>query len=128
MENMGLCLDDRPDEGVFRVHRRVFTDPDIFQLEQKFIFERTWIFLTIESQIPNPGDFFLSFMGEDRVICVRDNDGGFQVLVNSCRHRGMKVCRYDQGNTLVHTCPFHAWTYSLDGRLIGVPRQETLKY
>ena len=75
MENMGLCLDDRPDEGVFRVHRRVYTDPEIFELEQKLIFERTWIFLTIDSQIAKPGDFITTWIGKTPILVTRDAKG-----------------------------------------------------
>jgi 3-phenylpropionate/trans-cinnamate dioxygenase alpha subunit len=74
-----------------------------------------------ESQVPNPGDFFLNFMGEDRVIVVRDNDMGLQVLVNSCRHRGNAVCRADEGHSSSFMCTYHGWTYDLKGNLVGVP-------
>src|SRR6185436_17296911 len=77
------------------VDRRIFYDPDIYQLELEQIFARAWLFMCHESQILNPGDFFLNFMGGDRVIVVRNNDGGISVLVNSCRHRGNAVCRAD---------------------------------
>ncbi len=60
-------------------------------------------------------------MGEEEVILTRDRKGKIHVFLNTCRHRGMKVCRYDDGNALVFTCPFHAWTYDTDGRLVGVP-------
>src|SRR3954466_10564810 len=80
------------------VDRRIFFDEDIYQLELEQIFARAWLFMCHESQIPNPGDFFMNFMGEDRVICLRDNEDGFQVLVNSCRHRGNAVCRAEEGH------------------------------
>src|SRR3712207_491777 len=69
-----------PSKGT--VDRRIFSDPDIYQLELERIFARAWNFVCHESQIRNPGDFFMTFIGEDRVICVRDNDGRPQVLVN----------------------------------------------
>ena len=71
--------------------------------------------------MPNPGDFVVSRMGEEEVILVRDRKNKLHVFLNTCRHRGMKVCRYDDGNTLVFTCPFHGWSYDTDGRLVGVP-------
>ena len=60
-------------------------------------------------------------MGEELVILCRDRAGKVHVFLNSCRHRGMKVCRYDEGNTPVFTCPYHGWSYGTDGRLVGVP-------
>lgn len=98
--------------------RRIFFDDDIYRQEQERVFARAWLFVGHESQIKKPGDFFLSRMGEESVIVVRDNKGGVRVLLNSCRHRGMKVCRYDEGNTKRFYCPYHAWTYGLDGELL----------
>ena len=63
----------------------------------------------------------VSGMGEESVILCRDRAGEVHVFLNSCRHRGMKVCRYDEGNTTVFTCPYHGWSYGTDGRLVGVP-------
>ncbi|MDP3950941.1 aromatic ring-hydroxylating dioxygenase subunit alpha, partial [Microbacterium sp.] len=74
-----------------------------------------------ESQVPNPGDFFVSRMGGESVILTRDSNAEISVLLNSCRHRGMKVCRYDVGNTLQFTCPYHGWSYSIDGSLVSAP-------
>ena len=85
------------------------------------MFARSWLFVGHESQIPNPGDFFVSSMGEESVILCRDRAGEIHVFLNSCRHRGMKVCRYDEGSTAVFTCPYHGWSYSTDGKLVGVP-------
>src|SRR5688572_16790697 len=103
------------------VDRRIFNDQAIYELEMERIFARAWLFMCHDSQIPNPGDFFVSFMGEDRVIVVRDNDGLPQVLVNSCRHRGNAVCRAEEGHTTSFMCTYHGWTYDLRGALVGVP-------
>ncbi|MGE0060039.1 MAG: Rieske 2Fe-2S domain-containing protein [Dehalococcoidia bacterium] len=103
------------------VDRKIFYDPDIYQAEMEQIFARAWLFMCHESQIPNPGDFFLNFMGEDRVIVVRNNEGGINVLVNSCRHRGNAVCRADEGHATSFMCTYHGWTYDLKGALVGVP-------
>jgi 3-phenylpropionate/trans-cinnamate dioxygenase alpha subunit len=103
------------------VDRRIFADPEIYQLELERIFARTWNFMCHDSQIPNPGDFFMTFIGEDRVIVVRDNDGLPQVLVNSCRHRGNAVCRAEEGHATSFMCTYHGWTYDLKGALVGVP-------
>ena len=65
-------------------------------------------------------------MGEESVILCRDQAGAVHVFLNSCRHRGMKVCRYEQGNTSLFVCPYHSWSYTTDGRLQGVPLYRAL--
>jgi nitrite reductase/ring-hydroxylating ferredoxin subunit len=103
------------------ISREIFVSEAIYREEQERVFARAWLFVGHESQIPNPGDFFVSCMGEESVILCRDRAGAVHVFLNSCRHRGMKVCRYDEGNTTVFTCPYHGWSYATDGRLAGVP-------
>src|SRR5262245_57303868 len=103
------------------VDRRIFSDAEIYQLEMEKIFARCWNFMAHESQVPNPGDFFMTYIGEDRVIVVRDKEGGVQCLLNTCRHRGNAVCRAEQGHASSFMCTYHGWTYDLKGRLVGVP-------
>ncbi|HEX5452770.1 MAG TPA: aromatic ring-hydroxylating dioxygenase subunit alpha [Stellaceae bacterium] len=104
-----------------QVSREIFVNEEIYAEEQEKIFARAWLFVGHESQIPNPGDYVVSCMGEESVILCRDRTGQIHVFLNSCRHRGMKVCRYDEGNAAVFTCPYHGWSYGTDGRLVGVP-------
>lgn len=106
------------------VSPRVFTDPDVYRAEQEHLFARCWLYVGHESRIPQPGDFVTNYMGEEPVIVCRDGDGRVRVLVNSCRHRGMRVCRTDAGNTRTFQCPYHGWTYDVQGRLVGVPQYQ----
>jgi len=104
-----------------RVSREVYVNEDIYAQELEQIFARCWLLLGHESQIPNPGDFVITRMGEEEIILVRDRkDKKIRAFLNTCVHRGMKVCRYDDGNALVFTCPFHGWSYDTDGRLVGL--------
>ena len=104
-----------------QVSREIFVNDEIYQQEQERVFTRAWLFVGHESQIRKPGDYFISCMGEESVILCRDRESKIHVFLNSCRHRGMKVCRYDEGNAPVFTCPYHGWSYATDGKLVGVP-------
>jgi phenylpropionate dioxygenase-like ring-hydroxylating dioxygenase large terminal subunit len=107
------------DRGI--VSREIFVSEEVYQQEQAQIFGRVWLFVGHESQIPQPGDYFVSSMGEESVILCRDRASRIHVFLNSCRHRGMKVCRYDEGKTVEFMCPYHGWSYTTDGALVGVP-------
>jgi phenylpropionate dioxygenase-like ring-hydroxylating dioxygenase large terminal subunit len=108
------------------ISREVFVSDEVYAQELERIFTRAWLFVGHESQIPKPGDFFVSRMGGESVILCRDRQSKLHVFLNSCRHRGMKVCRYDEGNTALFTCPYHSWSYTNDGRLAGVPLYDSL--
>ena len=108
------------------VDRIIFSDQAIYEMELERIFARCWNFMCHESQIPNKGDYFLTFIGEESVIATRDKTGTLQVFINSCRHRGNAVCRAESGNARSFLCTYHGWTFGLDGKLIGVPGYKDL--
>lgn len=107
------------DTGV--LDRRIFSDQLIYEQEQRRIFARSWLFIAHESQLEKRGDFFQTYMGEDPVIAVRNGSGDIRVMLNSCRHRGARVCRADLGRTKNFTCSYHGWSYDLDRKLVSVP-------
>jgi phenylpropionate dioxygenase-like ring-hydroxylating dioxygenase large terminal subunit len=107
-----------------RVHRRVYTDPAIFALEQEKIFARAWCYVGHESQIPSPGSFVRASIAGRPLLTVRREDGGISVLHNRCGHRGALVVAERQGCANRFRCPYHAWTFRTDGSLQSIPVRE----
>jgi phenylpropionate dioxygenase-like ring-hydroxylating dioxygenase large terminal subunit len=104
-----------------RVHRAVYTDPALFELEMEKLFGRAWLIVGHESQVREPGDFFTTRLGREPVIVIRHTDGSVRALVNRCAHRGARVCEAAGGNARQLVCPYHGWTYGSDGTLRSVP-------
>src|SRR5262245_65487603 len=102
-----------------QISREIFVNDEIYLQELERVFVRAWLLVGHESQIPNPGDFFVSSMGEESVILCRDRAHKIHVFLNSCRHRAMKLCRYDEPNAAVPTCPYTGWPHSTHGQLPG---------
>ncbi len=111
---------DQPEQGIFNVHRDLFRDADIFDLEMARIFEGSWIFVGLESQIPKPHDYLTNRIGRVPVVISRDAAGKLHGLLNSCRHRGATVFTAPFGNRKYHACPYHGWTYDSRGHCVDV--------
>jgi salicylate 5-hydroxylase large subunit len=124
----GLAARRWPAGGESRVPNWVYTDPDIFAREQERIFEGpNWLYVCLDAEIPKPGDFTRSRLGMREVVAVRGADGQVRVLLNSCAHRSMQFCSANRGSVKEFTCPYHQWTYDLEGKLFGVPFRRGLK-
>jgi len=106
------------------VHRDVYRDPAVFELEMTRIFKRTWVFLAHESEVAAPGDYVTRTVGREPVVLVRGEDDVLRAVVNRCAHRAALVCEHEAGNAKSFRCQYHGWTYRNDGRLVGVPHPE----
>jgi len=110
--------------GTFCVNRAALADEDVFRDEMRSIFDRCWLYVGHESEIPKPGDFRARDVGNRPLVFWRGHDGVCRVFYNSCRHRGAMVCRVPEGNTRSMSCFYHAWTYGSTGALNGLPSEE----
>jgi phenylpropionate dioxygenase-like ring-hydroxylating dioxygenase large terminal subunit len=104
-----------------RVHRSIYLDQAIFELEMERIFESNWVFLGHESEIAEAGDYKTVTIGTQPAILTRDEDGDIHVVMNRCMHRGSSICQEPRGNSSSFRCWYHGWTYNNRGDLIGVP-------
>src|SRR5579875_3063491 len=103
-----------------RVHRSIYVDPAIFALEMERIFERTWIYVAHESQLPKPGDYLTTQIGRQPMVIVRHDDGSIRALYNRCGHRGARLVG-GAGNVRHFRCCYHGWTFRTDGSVLSVP-------
>src|SRR6516165_9959463 len=117
-------IDDR-EAGRFRVNRRVFTDVQCLAEERRRIFDKCWIYVGHESEVPHAGDFRSRNVAGRPLILIRGDDSTTRVFLNTCTHRGAMVCRQKSGNARSFQCPYHAWTFSSRGQLIGVPGEDS---
>jgi phenylpropionate dioxygenase-like ring-hydroxylating dioxygenase large terminal subunit len=105
-----------------RVHRRVYSDPAIFELEMASIFHKVWIYVGHESQVPRPGDYYTMQIGRQPMVMVRHQDGTIHVLYNRCPHRGAMICGAQRGNVgRGFGCSYHGWQFHTDGSLDTFP-------
>ncbi len=127
-ESLETVLDHRPEEGVHRLDRRVFVDPELFELELRFIFEGNWAYLAHESQFPNPHDYVTGQLGRQPVILNRSENGEIHAWINACAHRGSTLVQTQRGNEPFFVCPFHGWCFSSKGALVRVRREKSGGY
>ena len=105
-----------------QVHRDVYIDPRVFQLEMQRLWSRAWLYVGHESQVPAAGDYLTTTLATEPVILVRCQDGALAVLRNRCAHKGARLVSQRSGNAGgFFRCPYHAWAYDLDGALRAVP-------
>lgn len=102
--------------AVARVHRRIFSDPAIFELEMRYLFEGGWVFLGLENQIPHAHDYMLTHIGRHEILLMRDRDGRIGAFYNTCPHRGAQICNLRSGNARMHVCPYHSWSFDSSGQ------------
>ncbi len=115
----GMLVDDH-DQGLHRIKRSAFTDPELFELEMKHVFEGNWIYLAHESQIPNNNDYYTTHIGRQPVMITRNRAGELNCFINACAHRGAQLARFKTGNKGTFTCPFHGWTFNNSGKLLKI--------
>ena len=118
-----IVIEDTANDA-FLVDRCAYVEPGIAELEQQRIFEKCWLYVGHESEVPSAGSFVTRTVGGWPVILARGEDGAVRAFANTCTHRGAFVCREPSGTAKAFRCPYHAWTYSNHGELIGVPGQD----
>lgn len=127
-QDLARLVADRPEQGEFSVHRDIFRDPEVFELEMIHIFEGTWVFLGLASQVPKPHDYFTTWIGRSPVVVMRDAKGNLGAFLNTCRHRGAVLCHMQAGNAKYHVCNYHGWAYGSDGRNVYIKDAKTACY
>ena len=104
------------------VHRDVYVDEEVFQLEMEQLFPNCWVYVGHDSQVPNPGDYYGTTIGTQPILLVRHTDSTVRVLYNRCPHKGTRITSETCGNTgKFFRCPYHAWSFKTDGSLLAVP-------
>tara|TARA_R110000823_G_scaffold132777_8_gene261317 strand:+ start:6916 stop:8202 length:1287 start_codon:yes stop_codon:yes gene_type:complete len=124
---MTFAVEKLVNEDASLISRRCWSDAGVYELEKRAIFGRAWLFLGHESQIRAPGDFVQAYMCETPIILSRGEDGAIYANINSCTHRGLPVCRADHGNTRRFVCPYHNWSYGVDGSLKTIPQASQVR-
>jgi salicylate 5-hydroxylase large subunit len=131
MNETSTVFPDQPvweGDGTHRIPFLTYTSEEIYRKElERFFYKGHWCYVGLEAEVPNPGDFKRTVVGERSVILARDADGALNVVENVCAHRGMRFCRERHGNRKDFVCPYHQWSYTLKGDLQGVPFRRGVK-
>ena len=115
-------------DGTHRIPFVAYTSDEIYRKElERFFYQGHWCYVGLEAEVPHPGDFKRTVVGERSVILARDTDGTLHVFENVCAHRGMRFCRERHGQRKEFVCPYHQWSYTLKGDLQGVPFRRGVK-
>nr|BAB78521.1 2,4-D oxygenase large subunit of oxygenase component [Bradyrhizobium sp. HW13] len=128
VERLNTLVEDRPEDDIFAVNSAVFTDEAVFAAEMAAIFEGTWIYVGLDSQLPEPHSFFTTYIGRQPVIVMKDGDGQVGCFLNTCRHRGTLLCPYKHGCQKIHVCRYHGWSYNTGGENVFVTAEATGQY
>ena len=110
--------------GAKTLPQRYFVSPEIFAKEEEKVFSTQWVLVGHQSQIAKAGDYFVQEVAGESLIIARDQKGEVRAFYNVCRHRGTRLCEEKVGHSSTIQCPYHAWTYALDGRLVGAPHMD----
>lgn len=111
-----------PGEGTTRIPYWIYSDPELYERElELFFYGRSWNYVALDCEVPEPGSYKRSWIGERQVVVVRGKDSAIHVWENRCAHRGSRVCWQNKGKVDSFTCPYHQWNFALDGKLQGVP-------
>ena len=114
--------------GAKTLPQRYFVSPEIFAQEQERIFSAQWLCVGHQQQLARPGEYFLQEVAGESLILLHDQKGHLRAFYNVCRHRGTRLCEEKQGRfSETLQCPYHAWTYALDGTLVGAPHMDKVE-
>src|ERR1051325_5679886 len=114
-------------QGATTLPQRYFVSPEVFEEELEKIFAKHWVLVGHQSEVAKAGDYFVRDVAGESLIIVRDKNDEGRAFYNVCRHRGTRLCEEERGHGAAIQCPYHAWTYGLDGRLIGAPHMDEVK-
>ena len=114
-------------QGATTLPQRYFVSPEVFVEERETIFSAQWVLVGHQSQVERAGDFFVREVAGESLIVARDREERIRGFYNVCRHRGTRLCEEQSGHSTTIQCPYHAWTYGLDGKLVGAPHMDAVK-